>query len=383
MAISILSQPTTPNCTYTNLVYNVSSTNTLQPQFQYVMDVYASGSATRLARIKQYPNPNNTAVFDPHWILNDYVEYSEQPLDTTDLTTENQVMEFDIKFGEEYGTSPSSITTVYPNLQTTSIEVSKCIVDPNSNVVNEYLQHQTDAGYNWIYSGSNKILSDRPNGVEHALGAPLTFTAFNGTGTSSDIIWKLNGSTIETETLASGKFKQDSLDVVTDSGDTSVTYQLDPAVGDIQQITIPLRECENYPVTCFWFINNYGMWETYTVSNVQNVSSNIKRQTYKETFVDYSNSGAYNRLRGGERTYATLLQDTVTVVTDPLGPETAAWLTQLIESPKVWVSYGDTLTVPSPVQIQNSSYDQFTNLRGQKLFQYTLEFKYTNQRRGR
>jgi hypothetical protein len=292
-------------------------------------------------------------------------------------------MEFDIKFGEEYGTSPSSITTVYPNLQTTSIEVSKCIVDPNSNVVNEYLQHQTNAGYNWIYSGSNKILSDRPNGVEHALGAPLTFTAFNGTGTSSDIIWKLNGSTIETETLASGKFKQDSLDVVTDSGDTSVTYQLDPAVGDIQQITIPLRECENYPVTCFWFINNYGMWETYTVSNVQNVSSNIKRQTYKETFVDYSNSGAYNRLRGGERTYATLLQDTVTVVTDPLGPETAAWLTQLIESPKVWVSYGDTLTVPSPVQIQNSSYDQFTNLRGQKLFQYTLEFKYTNQRRGR
>ena len=40
MAITIKSQPSPTNCSKTNLVYNVSSSNATNPQFRYIMDVY-------------------------------------------------------------------------------------------------------------------------------------------------------------------------------------------------------------------------------------------------------------------------------------------------------------------------------------------------------
>jgi len=75
MAITILQQPTTPNCSKTNLVYQLSSSNANQPQFQYLMDVYVSGSSDRLARIRQFPNPLTQAVFDPSRICDDNLDY--------------------------------------------------------------------------------------------------------------------------------------------------------------------------------------------------------------------------------------------------------------------------------------------------------------------
>ena len=111
MAITITQQPTYPNATYTDLVYVVQSTETAQPQFQYVMDI-VSGS-TILSRVRQYPNPSAVGVFNPARILNDYLEYPTQ-FDLTVLTTSNtQVGQFTINFGEEYGTSISSSVTLY------------------------------------------------------------------------------------------------------------------------------------------------------------------------------------------------------------------------------------------------------------------------------
>ena len=114
MAINIAQQPTTPNCTYTNLVYQVTSSNATEPQFQYVMDVYVSGSATRLARIRQFPNQLNQAVFDPSRIMNDNLEYSTLLTPTVTYVVNDvtdTIKTFDVQFGEEYGTSATSSTT--------------------------------------------------------------------------------------------------------------------------------------------------------------------------------------------------------------------------------------------------------------------------------
>ena len=112
MAITILQQPTYPNATYTSLVYAVESDDINKPQYQYVMDV-VSGSNI-LTRVKQYPNPVGNAIFDPARIMNDYLEYRNDifaSTTTTDFGT--SIGTFAIKFGESYGSSPSSSVVVY------------------------------------------------------------------------------------------------------------------------------------------------------------------------------------------------------------------------------------------------------------------------------
>ena len=67
MAVSITQQPTSPNAAYTSLLYVVSgSGTTTNPQYSYVMDIYESGSAVRLNRYTQIPNPEGVATFNPY-----------------------------------------------------------------------------------------------------------------------------------------------------------------------------------------------------------------------------------------------------------------------------------------------------------------------------
>jgi hypothetical protein len=45
MAITYRQYPTSPNMANNNLVYEVTSDKSQQPQYQFVMDIYTSGSA--------------------------------------------------------------------------------------------------------------------------------------------------------------------------------------------------------------------------------------------------------------------------------------------------------------------------------------------------
>ena len=58
MAYTITQKATTPNAAYTRLLYVVSgSTNTAKPQFQYVMDVYESGSTDLINELINFIRP--------------------------------------------------------------------------------------------------------------------------------------------------------------------------------------------------------------------------------------------------------------------------------------------------------------------------------------
>ena len=73
MAIGITQEPTSPGMANSDVLFNVNSNQSSQPQFQFVMDIYESGSATRLQRIKQQPNPNAKGVFNIGQILKSYL----------------------------------------------------------------------------------------------------------------------------------------------------------------------------------------------------------------------------------------------------------------------------------------------------------------------
>ena len=127
MAITILQQPNLYdgyfNVSGTQLIYTVSSSQVPQFQFRYIADLYESGSSTRLARFKYPQNSSNTANIDLGRPIGDYLStnYSWKA-DIVDISSETSNV-FEVRFGEEYGTSYTSTVTEFTDLVTSSIQV--------------------------------------------------------------------------------------------------------------------------------------------------------------------------------------------------------------------------------------------------------------------
>lgn len=114
MAITINQEPTSPNMGNSNLIFAVGSTQYNQPQFQFVVDIFESGSSTRIQRVKQQPNPSGGGFFDlgniiPTQLESDNIWTAAAPFATSSECNKD----FIIKFGEEYGTSTSSSVVLY------------------------------------------------------------------------------------------------------------------------------------------------------------------------------------------------------------------------------------------------------------------------------
>jgi hypothetical protein len=124
MAITINQQPTSPGMANSDLLFSVTG-NSSQPQYQFVCDVYISGSATRVQRIKQQPNPSGNGVFNVGQIIHSYLE-SDNTWKTSKFATADEVAKrFRVLFGEEYGTSLSSSVTLYNGIAATPGEPAK------------------------------------------------------------------------------------------------------------------------------------------------------------------------------------------------------------------------------------------------------------------
>lgn len=374
MAITIEQEPTSPNAAYTHLLYAVSSTQVAQPQFQYVMDILSGG--TLLSRVRQYPNPAGNAIFDPSRIMADYMGYLN---DTTlaginpnsNFESEGSIKTFQVNFGEEYGTSPTSAVVLYngagsvgaPAVAANPLTLIPATVDPNNGT-----------SFNWPYYNQGIFLTNRPSGVPKADSALMAMAAYNGTATNKTLE-ATDGLSSHSLTIGPGEVGQVSLPpgstnegIFTFNGNT---------------ITVPIVADCNYPAVTFAFINDYGFMDFYTVNLPQQKQTRITRETINRPKVDWSSAtSAYDVTRRGKDSYYTSVEDDYQVTTDWLSQEEAQWLGQIFESPDVYVRNEDN-TDWIPINITNSSYIHNTNKRSQKTFQYEIQYTLSNQRPSR
>jgi hypothetical protein len=113
MAILITQNPTIPNMANNTLLFTVTSSQSSQPQFQYVADLTYSGSNTVLQRIKQQPNPSSYGVFDFGQIISNYLESDNNWKSTPFTLATNVAKRFQVKMGEEYASSISGSPLLY------------------------------------------------------------------------------------------------------------------------------------------------------------------------------------------------------------------------------------------------------------------------------
>lgn len=364
MAVTILQQPTSPNCVYTNLLYAVSSPSSSRSQYQYIMDVYSGPDL--ISRVRQYPNPEGSGIFDPARILNDYLEYD---LNWTISDVEQPslaVKDFSISFGESYGSSvTSSITTYSDQVQANGLEVFPGVVDPNNGI-----------SFNF-QSSSIKILSDTPSGTGISSEDYHTVTVYNnGTTPTCNVNYNPGSSINYTLQPGFNTIPVGSKNIGSNNGFTNIVV----TAGNESFTLIKSEDC-NYDRVRFAFINNYGFWDYYGVNLPIKKNTSIRRESIEKTFVDYSSvTSQYNPSRRSLGYYQSYYKDRISVSTDWLSQTEADWLSQMIESPEVFVQSGDLML---PIVITNSSYTHNTNKRSQKTFQFEIEFEYSNQRPSR
>ena len=396
--ITINQQPTYPNVTKTNLLYVTSGSQIDNPQYQYVMDVTQGGEV--LTRIKQYPNPSGVAVYDVSRILNDYLEPRTDVFTITSSTTYGDGMQtFDIKFGEEYGTSPSSSVTLYdgngnpgnPAVTGTQSVVWGGSIDPNNGF-----------GYNWDDVYSEQIfLTSYPNSQ-----SPSSDFNYKKVGVTDYGVLSFKGSEVQgaiqltLRTFGGGVVGTLNLKGTVDNDGTIIPVGpqnlLDAGITQTQidntdwyGITVSAktfyfkidRDTCNYDRTNFFFVNKLGAWDFHGISLPKRKSTNITRETLVKPFVNYSsNLSPYDGKRRGTDVYDLGVSDDYVISTQYLTQGEAEWLSEMLESSEVYIQDGSNFI---PIVITNASYLHNTNKRSQKIFQYEIQYQYANQRRVR
>jgi hypothetical protein len=127
----------------------------------------------------------------------------------------------------------------------------------------------------------------------------------------------------------------------------------------------------------FAFINEYGFWDYYNVYNPLRSNNQVDRSLYERSFVSYEDSiGSYNISNRGNTQYRTEYDKRYIITTDFIDKEMSQWLTELFESPEVFVQQNGDFV---PINITNTSIRVNMNTAREKLFQYDIEFKYANQ----
>ena len=200
---------------------------------------------------------------------------------------------------------------------------------------------------------------------------------------------------------------------------TKIKYDFTFVSGDNREIELLNEECSYYDQnltitnpgdadsrrikgrTRFAFINKYGVMDYYNVNNPVKKSSKITRKDYTQAQLPWqtlnTSSGAiFDANKRGKDTYSTTYTDQFEVTTDYLDQELSDWLTELIESPSVFIQnetlsnladiesdqfYSELSTSPSgftPIRIKNASYTWRTNKWSQKVFQYDIKWEFSN-----
>lgn len=396
MAITIEQSTETFNPGYNDIVYVISSTNSGNTNFKYVVDVKINSESFRLTL---FPHPSlGSAFVNIGKIVETYLS-SDIDLDAYGFQNNvNSIVDFEVEIGEQYGEP----VVVFPDLVSASASAWNGVID--------FLEFQsyTGAGYRMDGSGVQPYLTNQPTNVvirdnENAFVAGITGTS--GIIGYTEIITKdSTGSTIQTvevqnpftdidvfesemvrfgcgtknlNLIAGSLLQLGSQPIITDSV-ASYTVQwrqlTGGAVSIVQTYTIN-NECTKNNLYRFHFLNKKGGFDSFTFYRADTKRVSIQRSSYKKNAASLTAADTYGYTTKARTNiaYNTTLKDSISVLSDWITEEDSTWLEELITSPEVYLE-DETYGLVS-VNISNSTYD-FKQIATEKLFNLRISFTY-------
>lgn len=382
------------NSVYTDLVLTLSSSNAIEPQHRFITKLYNSGSITPFVVLKNYSNISGTTNVSINRPLQD--QFGCNLLQKNiGINSSNNVKYFILEYGEEYSPTINGDITEYINTSSVEFSLFPSIRDINENPnfpISEF-----------ISTSSVKLLSDSPSNklIDNQDYETISYlTNVNGVNVESfDVTIYLSSNTLITSSfnltssintkgdiviIGSGpkNLSELSVDLSNTFNQDWTHYEIYPIYNSGSSEIITYTNSNNcQDKTRFSFINKYGEWDYYNIYSPLRQTEKISKKSFTRPFVRYEDTiYNYNIENRGKTNYVTSYDNELEIDTQYIDKEESQWLRQLLESSRVLVQIGDLWY---NVNITSSQYIVNNSTSRNKLFKYTIKFKYNNQKYSR
>ena len=418
MAITVNDTPEDYHPVYQPMWYSVQSDNTGQSNFRFIADIHVrAGDGTNYGKVQQLkfqPVPGEIyGKINVAGVLKSFVTHQAE---STQLTTglldaSGHILQYDVKFGEEYG--PSSGITQYPNL---------------SNVTNKYAWNGSPRFAKHLFTSSTAYSTVNPqtflsylNNDNFGTAKPVAsdeedFTAFIQGNTSIGgvkiqvynssqsyldygIIWNkflplgvgnrfvkvaVGPANINALVAADWRFAPSNDPIITanvkyyriclvDNAFTECSNALFYEVAD---------KCTKDTAFDFQFLNALGAYECFRFTGSHQITHDIQKSEFKKIHGSWDDANSdwldayYNRAKSN---YSTVTRSKYKVYSDWITQDQSQWLLDLLSSPDVlirWAVGAEYYWVP--VQVLNTTYVTKREASDQ-LFNIEMEFELSGQ----
>lgn len=368
MAITLNSSPNSYQSFHEDLWFVVSSTNTAQPSFKYVFDVYIN--STLVARVKSFPQPtSNKGIFNAATIVRNYWSSyfrTQSPATLFNDVSSDIRVAYTIQFGEEYsGTTYTNLTSsaknsynYYPSILDGATAFNGALYDDYKKSL---LTTRDTLNIDTRLTGSNTFVSIL-NGVENtSKNWRFDVTRYNsGTGTTNT-----SGGNVAVTDFALLDVSPDAINEYL--GSTFITsatdyYILESYYDSGAEWSMRVNVlCESrYTPISIHFLNSFGGYDTMNFTLVNRESRNVERKSFEKINWELSGSNM-NRANGsgifygGSVPFATQQTITYKLTSDWLSLTDYNWLRDLITSPEVYMQDGDYFI---PVKVNTNSWNE-------------------------
>ena len=374
MAITVNQTPGTNSSLHDDLWFVASSSNSSEPNFKYVFDVYIS--STLVARVKLFPDPvEDSAAFNAASIVRNYwLSYFKPNSTQTAFNYDGNdiYVAYTIKYGEEYN------GTLYTNLTTV-----------NYKAYNYYNPIFRDWSADYFGSFDGKWLTNRDRNNLYVGYTEKLFISYLNIGFPDVAIGlkvSVDGGTLQTgSTQMVDEFTM--FDVSPGAINTYFGSTIIPStftkytvrVNNQETITV-YNSCNRYTVETLHFLNQLGGYDTFTFRLVNKQESTGERKNYERSGWEFASDtmsryDAYKRMYAGQRTYSVMQSVVFRLTSDWLTETDHNWLRELIMSPEVYLEKNGYYY---PVTIGTNNWQQ--KIRNvDKTFNLTLDVNYSKK----
>jgi hypothetical protein len=399
--ITIQQQPQLYTPVYNPMRFVLSSNNTAQDNFKYVVDVYVSGHVGRVVRNLYSADPTyGVCAADISRVLESFISTDIDDTVYGFQQCTNSLKGYEVKFGEQYG--PSSGIVTYPDLAVTGLKYAwNGVFSPNDFRTFDYNDHTAFNG--------GTILSNAPT-IQY-FGEPTNHAWQYMLNDTSGIVYYARIDTYDSSNVLLGTYLiqnpyQASSSIADklirigvgyeDLNNATLASGSQPVItGSVAKYDVVMtrfngnRSTGSYTYTaeCSWhvtspvalhFLNRKGGYDVFNFRMQTRQLSDIKRDTMQKSLGTLTaTTWSYDSKDAGTKIYNTEIGDRWFLESDWINDDQSRWLQELVESPEKYYHDGTSLI---PITIKNATYEIKTIKNMEKLFNLSVEIEFSNKR---
>jgi hypothetical protein len=385
MAITIITSPNAFMAAFNQVPYTVSSNNTAQPNFNFIVDVnQTSGTNNPLARLKYPVQPSSAQLtFDIGNVLENYVSYDFNNVVGDVGTNTNSRLKYFVQFRELYDVS--GIPTLTSVLASSPSAPSASIFNFAGNAIFDFEDFTPTAyrnkdvatvGY-LSNSGTERINSNEERFLYwfDPLRLVVTVRYIDSLGNAVETISITLTALEHLFNIKAGKYAQDTIIAAGGILTDRYTVQLLGSTDNVLATkTFSLNtECSQYPTVRLHWLNKLGGFDSFNFNKNQINAMEIERKQFKAPLpIGYSKQ---DRLKTN---YNTTINDRISINSDWITEQESILLEELATSPVIYLERTPTDFVA--VNITNTTYEIKTFLTDRRLFNVSFDIEYTYSR---